>query len=276
MYRGKALIAALSIAFLAGIGLFTPDCSYAGIAIEPTITEITVPADTATKGTFKVTNVGDSSIRVKVEIEDWLKLRLGSSKIPVEKWLTVTPMEFDVGPKGTEEVEYIINIPKGYEGEVAAMVFFSSQVEEAGAFNIMSRFGVSIYAAVQDSIVLACNIKDIKVLKDMEKKEGAEPVDRGVLFVIDIENKGNVHLRPTGTIKIISRDGTEYFVNIGRGFPVYPGKVLSYAIPWPNKDIKPGRYQARVSLDYGNIYNIDKKAEKGTSFLVKKDGTISF
>lgn len=262
--------------FIMGCVLFGAGALQAGIGARPTITEIAVSPNSVTKGVYTVVNDGAEIIHVKVEPEDWLKRRTGASGIPIEDWLTITPMEFDIEPQGIKEVEYVIAPPPDAEGELVAMIFFATSAPTKGAFGITSRFGVSIYAAIEGSIDLGCKIDNIKVKRNIqEKKEGAI-IDKGLIFIIDVENQGNVHLRPTGDIIVTGEDGSKYDVKIGRGFPVFPGTCLSYAIRWDKKDISPGRYEALIRLDYGDIYNIDKTVERKASFLVEKDGKISF
>ena len=83
-------------------------------------------------------------------------------------------------------------------------------------------------------------------------------------------------MRPTGNIVITGDDGSEYEVKVGRGFPVYPEKRLSYAIKWNKTNLPPGRYEAHVRLDYGNIYDEERIVERTVSFVMEEDGSISY
>ena len=267
-----------SIVFISILGAITFQSAYlyAGIGVSPENIEMVVSEGRAAKGAYTVVNDSDAPAHVKVEVEDWLKARLGKSGIPVEQWLQISPMEFDMEPKETRKIEYIITPPKGQEGELAAMVFFGTPSSEGG-FNITSRFGVSIYIAIENTIRLACSIKDITVSRDVaDPKKELNLKDKRLIFDVDVENSGNVHIRPTGNIEIVGENGTSDNVKIGRGFPVYPGKSLNYGIPWDKKDIAPGKYNATITLDCGSLYKIDKRIEKKTSFIVKEDGTVSF
>lgn len=235
-----------------------------------------VDGGSETKGEYTVINDTDEPAHVKVDIEDWFKSRLGKETIPVEDWIKVDPMEFDIGPKESRTVEYVVNPPAGQAGELAAMVFFGTPSTE-GTFGITSRFGVSVYAAIKDTILLECNIKRAGVYKDTrDPDKGPKLAERNIVFNVLVDNTGNVHIRPTGYINITGEDGTVYKVKIERGFPVYPGKSLSIGIPWNKSDVKPGKYEAVISLDYGSLYKADKKIEKKISFSVEKDGSVSF
>ena len=260
----KVNIQRLGVIFMTGWVFLAAGLAYAGVGVSPTITEIIVPLDKVTRGIYTVVNSANEPLCVKVEPEDWLKQRTGVGSLPVEDWLTVTPMEFDIEPQGVTEVEYAIAPPASYKGELIAMVFFAAAVPTEGAFDITSRFGVSIYAAVEGTITLACNIDNIKV-----KNSG-----KGIIFTMDLENQGNVHLRPTGYIDVAGEDGTRDRVTIERGFPVYPGSKLNYAIRWKKKDVPPGRYEANLKVDYGKIFNEDKVLERKVAFVVGEDGKV--
>lgn len=264
------------LVFIIGWVLFGAVPLRAGIGVKPTVTEVVVSLDSVTKGVFTVVNDGDEPIHVKVEPEDWLKKRTGISDIPIEDWLTITPMEFDVEPRGMKEVEYMIAPPSGAEGELVAMIFFATSSARKGVFGITSRFGVSIYAAIEGRIDLGCELNNVIIKRDIRKTEEGGTIDKGIVFILDVENQGNVHLRPTGDIIVTGEDGSKYDVKIERGFPVFPGTRLSYAIRWDKSDISPGKYEALIMLDCGNIYEIEKTVEKRMPFLVEEDGKVSF
>jgi hypothetical protein len=212
---------------------------HADVAVSPVITEVTAAGDSVTRGVWTVANTGTEPVSVTAEYE--------------EGWLTITPAEFDIGPYGAERIEYAISPPPGHEGELSATVFFASDTGE--------RFGVSIFAAIEDSIELACEIDNIKVKS--RAKEG------DILFIMDVKNTGNVHLRPEGRILIKAEDGSEYEVRIEKGFPVYPGTSLNYAIRWDEKGLPPGRYEAIILFDYGNIYGEDETLEETIGFALE-------
>ena len=258
------------------VGSILPNISslYAGVGVDPTITEIVIPKDGPTSGVFKVANSDSEPACVTVEPEDWLKLKTGKSGIPLGEWLTITPMELEIGARELGEVKYTITPPAGYEGELIAMIFFASSVKTEGAFDITSRFGVSIYAAVEGTIILGCDIGDFGIQRSITEKEGGGVTDRGFIFTVDIENKGNVHLRPTGNILVKGPNGERYDVPIERGFPIYPGMRLNYAVRWKTKNPPPGKYSALMTLDYGNIYGEEKKLEKTMEFFIGENGDM--
>jgi hypothetical protein len=261
---------------LLGIGAFYTSALHAEIGVEPENMEIVVAQGSETRGVYNIVNHADTPAHVKVDVEDWFKTRLGIKGIPVEQWIKVEPMEFDMEPKSTKQAEYVITPPSDQEGELAAMVYFGTTSPE-GSFSITSRFGVSIYAAIENTIKLECSIKDLSVARNVrDPKTETSLLDKGLIFGVMVENSGNVHIRPTGNIEIVGENGDKYELKVERGFPVYQGKSLGYSVIWDKKDIAPGKYEVSVTLDCGKIYKMDKKIEKKAVLVVRKNGTVSF
>ena len=218
-------------------------------------------------------NDGNDAVHVKVELEDWPKNNAPEYPVLVNKWLSVTPLLFDLGAGESREVAYTINVPSANVSEVIAMVFFGTTAPQ-GNFNITSRYGVSLYAALSEKIKLDCAIKDLSIEPNFLTTDAGK-VNKGIIFTITIENKGNVHLRPTGSISITAQDGAKYDIPILRDFPAYAGGDVKLRILWNKTDIAPGKYDALVILDYGKLYNQNKKIEKPVAFTVNNDGSVA-
>lgn len=246
---------------------------YAALGVEPESTELVANPDTETSGAYNVVNEGDESVHVIVQPEEWPRLAIPKSDLSVDKWLTVTPMEFDLAPQERKEVQFIINPVNEHGAELSAMIFFATTSPE-GMMNITTRNGVSLYAAFTDAIKLDCFITNTYISKFEQKTDGGM-VDRGIIFTMDIENKGNVHIRPTGSIEITGENGSKRILGIERGFPAYASGEARYQVLWDKKDVVKGKYEALITLDYGKLYRLDKKIYKKLSFTVNGDGSVS-
>lgn len=269
---GRSKIPALILAVI--FAFIFNEAAYSGIGASPENIELMVSQDSETRGVYTVVNDGAVTAHVKVDVEDWFKSRLGKEGPPVESWLKISPTEFDIEPKESKEVEYVITAPKGDESEVAAMVFFGAPSDNEG-FSITSRFGVSIYAAIKDNVRLGCELKGISVYRNIVgPTDGVDLNKKDIMFTIAVENTGNVHLRPVGAITVNGENGATYNVPIERGFPAYPGKALNVEALWKITDLRPGKYTADISIDYGTLYKQDGKLIGKISFVVNKNGNI--
>lgn len=247
---------------------------YAALGVEPESIELVAGPDTITAGAYNVTNDGGEPVRVVVQPEEWPRRADGKVGFPVKEWLDITPMEFDLAPRERKEARFTIKPPAGHPGELSAMIFFATTSAE-GVMNITTRNGVSLYAAFADRMLVDCAVDSISVSR-FQQKSDAGTIDRGIVFTINIENRGNVHLRPVGSIEITDKAGAKYDVNIERGFPAYAGGKGIYEVLWDKKDIAPGKYEARIALDYGRLYKLDKKVYKKISFTINEDRSVSF
>jgi hypothetical protein len=230
--------------------------------------------DKPATGVYTVTNEGEEAVQVKVEIEDWLKLKTGEEGLPLEEWLSVSPIEFTLEPGEVKQVTYDIHPPSDYTRELIAMVFFSTTQRYENAFNITGRIGVSIYAVNEGAINLSCTIESLNIIRRERYNSEGELASAPIAFQVTFVNTGDVHVRPIGTITITSDDGTEYAVNVPKNFPIYQGQNGTYMIRWKKIDVAPGHYRGIVNLTYGYVYNINKTLQHEFSFTVKEDGTI--
>jgi len=160
-------------------------------------------------------------------------------------WITITPQRFQIEPGQVQEVAFKLDVPVGAEGVYWGMIFVEGSPrpqEQAGATVLaIERFGVKVYETVPGTEDLAGNITQVR-----------KTADSPLTFEIRFENTGNVQLRPTGKIDIISQNG-ETVRNIQiEEFPLLPGKVHLLSIADTTEPpLTAGIYRALVTIDYG-------------------------
>ena len=100
---------------------------------------------------------------------------------------------------------------------------------------------VKVYETVSGTEDLAGNITQVR-----------KTTDNPLTFEIHFENTGDVQLRPTGRIDIISQNG-ETVRNIRiEEFPLLPGKVRILSVTdTAEPPFMAGIYRALVTIDYG-------------------------
>jgi len=243
---------------------------YAGIGVEPTVTEISLSPGKRRAETFTVLNDGDKAIHVKVELEDWERKEEG---IEVASWLEVKPLKFELGPGEVRKVKYKIEVPEEAKGEVMAMVFFGSIAPAGGGVGIQTRFGVSIYVAIKGTEIVEANIEKLDVVK-----YGSESSENyGINFGVSVENMGNVHIRPKGKVIVEDKEGNRIKeLDVFYGFPVFPQAKRTFPAIWKGEMLPPGEYKAKATVTYGELYGLeDKICSYETPFSVNEQGEIS-
>ena len=225
----------------------------AGIGAQPTVSEIEVAPGTEKSGTIAVANSDTTPVAVKVETEDWLKLRTGSAPIELKEWLNIGDTELFLGPSETKNAVYSVKIPPDIKGELIAQIYFSGGSTGSGALNISSRFGVALYVGIEGTEVVDADIKNLRVEQSI------------VSFTI--ENLGNVHIRPSGGLLIKNSQGIiTGEVTVPYTAVIFNGGSHDYAITVNPKLFTKGENSIEADLTTGKIY------DKTKSF----GGTISF
>lgn len=248
----------------------SPLLLYAGIGVNPTVTEISLSPGKRKAGTFTVVNDGDKATKVKVELEAWGRKEGG---VEVTSWLRIKPLKFELGSGETRKVKYKIEVPKGAKGELMAMVFFGSIAPQGGGVGIQTRFGVSIYVAIKGTEVVEANIEKLNAARyGSESSENS-----GINFGVTVENRGNVHLRPKGKVTVEDKDGNSVKeVDIFYGFPVFPQAKRTFPAIWKGGELPPGEYKAKATISYGELYGLKGKiCSYETLFSVNEQGEIT-
>lgn len=212
-----------------------------GVEVSPVVVRTSTPPGRAAEGLFHVRNGGSDPVAVAVEPESWPPA-LG--KRPVD-WLTLEPRQFTLPPGAGQDVMYKAAVPAGARGELGAQVYFASDVPggQGGTLSLRQRFGCVLYVA-------AAGTEKYKARVDRV----AEKIQQGQrVFEIFVRNRGNVHIRPSGRVRILGPEGKEIAVVPLEGrAPVYAGSTRSsYARVDESLIPAGGRARGIVELWYG-------------------------
>ena len=190
----------IKIIILCGIVFFALSCNtiFAGLAVEPTVTEISIEPGETYRGTYKVINTGTEEVLVNIEPEDWLKRYLKKENtVDVSKWLSLDETTFTLAPAAIKEINYSVSIPPEMEEEQAAQIFYSFSRPEIDSKSFRTRLGVIMYLAIKGKERLEATIEGIRIRK--------EEVGKGKYKIsgrVTVNNTGNIHIRPYGVIRI--------------------------------------------------------------------------
>lgn len=235
----------------------------ASIAVAPVTKSIVLSKGEAQSGTYVVYNNTDEVQHVNVEPRYWHMVD-ENKDIPLESWLKIVPLEFDIEPKEKKEVAFSVAIPQEAIGELAAMIAFRPEPKEEQAINIV--FSVSLYVRIKDTEVIRADISDFKIWK-FEDRDAL-----GIAVVL--KNVGNVHLKPRTTVSIQNIfNKTLQKADLKYGQPTYPGRVQDYQGAIYNFKLKPGLYKAMIDGEYTNL---PRRFRKNIYFFAGRNGEIIF
>ena len=243
-----------------------------GLVVGPARLEVSLPPSEIAEGDYYVQNDTEQNAHIVVEPENWFKEAYDYGKLEIKDWVEFDTYEFDLKPKEIKKLRLRIKVPKDVKGELVAQIFFTSSVlTEDGkpSEGIKARVGGVLYVAIKGTEIIDAEIKNISVSKQVE--EGKEKLK----FESSVNNKGNVHIRPTGKVTIGDKAGSKLIeLDLESGKPALPGQEIVYNALWNDPRLKPGEYKVSVRVNYGKESGMEKTASLEKVFEVSEDGKV--
>ena len=248
--------------------------SAAGVQVQPSIIERSVkPGDVLNeKLTLRnVSTVEQTYYLLRKDISGvaenntpiFAKENIEKTGYELSSWLALKEDPIVLAPGATIQVPVVITVPLtagpgSHFGSILASVE-PPRLRSNGAA-VGYEVGTIVSLRVEGNVIESARIRSFST--DKLLYSNSKPV---VAFTTRVENPGNVLIRPHGILEIFNMFGKKVdtlSVNNSLG-GVFPGTTHSYAVTWDNKDFAIGRYQATVSLLYG-----EPGAETTTSAVV--------
>ena len=247
------------------------------VDIEPMRLEYSLETGKTYSGAFKLKNTSDFAADVFVSTGEYRYLFTKGSVPPegakktlpsCQDWFQFTKTKFSLDPGGTAEAKFLIKIPKDASQEHLCAVIFDEKrslknikpKQETGnvQIQVIPRFSIPVYISMKANENISAEIKEMTTEGEFQKG--------GLIFNVTIENTGNVHIRPLGTLVILDQNN-EVVKNmpIGKSLPVFPGYKEQIPIFCPK--IPSGKYSAVATVEIAK----DKIVQKKTMFEFRPD-----
>lgn len=205
--------------------------------VSPSYQFLQVKPGEKVKSKFLVTNNDTSTQTITVSSKDWFILD-DNKKISVDQWILFNKNKsITLKPGQSKEVEFSVKAPKEAVGELVGMLSFAVVPNEHSMVNqVMS---VAVYGAIEGTENFKAELAGIML----------SPSTGTLRVGVSVENKGNVHVRPTGIVKILDSTGKIYAnIILEQGRPAYPGRKESYYGNASGVVLSSGSYVVNVAL----------------------------
>jgi hypothetical protein len=172
----------------------------------------------------------------------------------LSQWLEMTSEPVNVGAFGSQDIPFKVKLPQTADpgGHYAAILIGNKPIDNtAGSVvKISSKLASLLLVRVAGEVVEKGDVREFSASKDFAKKTEAD-------FTIRFANKGNVHLRPEGEVKITNMFGqTRGVIAINKKTEfgnVLPDSEKKWEFNWKGESSiwDAGRMKAELFLSYG-------------------------
>jgi len=227
-------------------------------AIPPRLEIEALPGGTVQES-LRIRNETGTDQAYKVIVADFIVTGNQGTPIPVTEavsgrwslasWLSVSPKQILVPAGQTAGVDLIISVPQdGLPGGHYAMVTYApiaegSLAQGTGA-QISPQVGSLVYLKVIGDVTEAVNLKEFKA-DNIFKHYGPTQI------MAEIENLGDIHLRPIGKLTVTNWLGDETYSAELEEKNIFPFASRTYDWTVPGK-WHLGRYAARLTAQAGD------------------------
>ncbi|HVI69347.1 MAG TPA: hypothetical protein VM581_02715 [Magnetospirillaceae bacterium] len=239
-------------------------------SISPPVIELKADPGQTVNATIKFTNISSGELLIKTQFNDFgAKDENGDPNIifddeqnsayTLKNWIgTSTP--FKIAGKETKTLTFPINVPRDAEpgGHYAVIRFtgISPELEESGVA-LSASIGSLVLLEVSGNIEEHASLSDFYSATQTAKTGFFESAP--ITFIQRINNTGNVHIKPTGTVDIYDIFGRKVNSLRVNGDPTDPKNQPRSALPQSVRRFEQslddqwmiGRYTAKIHLTYG-------------------------
>lgn len=212
-----------------------------------------IPGESRT-GVITVDNKGSEKVRVVCYITDIDMDKFGNLLFPeggslsnsCEPWLLVNPEDFTLSQGTNQRVRYTLKVPDDAAGTFLASIFFQSKPDDKSQIT-----GSQLTVRVGTIFVINVTGTGFKDGELTSLSMNNTNQDNIAQIELGFKNKGNLLIRPKGTVEIKNDAGwtVEKLMINEDNQAVLPFAERVIRIPVAN--IKPGAYNLIATVDYG-------------------------
>ncbi len=217
-----------------------------GFMVQPDRIEIEVAGGRKITRKLVVTNITSDTIFIRVHVERFDED--SSGKIIFEKWsddtsVLINPLEFYLAPGENKNVRITLSTPYKMSSELWGMIIFSQippPEERFSTIRFVREIGVPYYL-IPIGAFRQCDIDTSFIRND-------------TLYFL-VSNQGLMHLRARVMFKLENIEKSELTEKKLPNVFILPEH--SVYLSFPIDTLKPGRYVARIRINYGGAFAIE-------------------
>lgn len=236
--------------------------SSSGVGLQPSLIEKGANPGDQIDESITVTNLSDQEQTYYLILKDITTVAEGGRPVYADpglektgfeltEWLNLETEEITLLPGEKREVGVVIDVPDDASpGSHFGGIFISMQPPR------LRQVGASVGYEVANivSIRISGDVTESALIRSFKTNKLVYG-ETNVQFSAEIENKGNVLVRPIGPVTVQNMFGKEVArmtLNESKS-GIFPYTNRQFAITWKDENIGFGRYQASLAMSYGDL-----------------------
>lgn len=245
------------------------------LSVSPVSVELDANPGQRIEGSFKIVSGADVTLELTTTPKNFtasgeeggVDLTTDDTSYSLAKWITVSPQSVELPARSSQIFDYVIDVPADAEpgGHFGSVIVATEpvQVDTTGPA-VSQEVGPLILVKIAGDTLQEASIVDFTT-QDSLLENGP------VIFSTRVENTGNVHFKPKGTIKIKDTFGREVTTIDLEEKNVLPSAIRKLTNDWNPTGFSFGLYTADLTL----IYGLDNEiVTASTSFILFPYKTI--
>ncbi len=238
------------------------------ISVSPTVFELSANPGQTLNESFKIVNGTDADLKLNLTNKNFtpsgeegaVDLTEDGTSFALASWITVTPSTLVLPARGSQTFDFSVAVPDnaepgGHFGSIIAKT--EAEAIDATGAKIAQEIGPLILVKVAGDITEIANIASFEPNKSFYE-------NGPIVLDTRLQNTGNVHFKPRGTVVIKNMFGSEVTTINLEEKNVLPDSIRKLVSEW-SPGFTVGRYTADLSLVYGAD---DTILTSSTTFIV--------
>lgn len=259
----------LGLLLLAGaLALKAQQASQVTISVSPTVFELSANPGQTLDNSFRIVNGTDQPLTLEAGPKNFtasgeegaVNLTEEETAFSLASWISVEPAQVVVPARGSQTFDFSIAVPDNAEpgGHFGSVIVKTQPIAvDATGAAVSQEAGPLILVSVAGDIVRDGQIVDFRSQKSFWEKGP-------IILETRVENQGNVHFKPSGTIVIKDMFGRQVTTVDLEERNALPGTIRKLTNDW-SPGFAVGRYTADLSIVFGTDQSV---ATASTSFIV--------
>ena len=238
------------------------------ISVSPTVFELSANPGDVINNSFRIVNGTDQEMTLRTTPKNFtasgeegaVDLTEEETSFSLASWITVNPSQVVIPARGSQTFDFQIVVPDTAEpgGHFGSVIVSTQPISiDASGAAVSQEAGPLILVSVAGDITKTGQIVEFTAQKGFWEKGP-------VVLETRVENQGNVHFKPSGTIVIKDMFGRQVTSIDLEERNVLPGTVRKLTNEW-GPGFAVGRYTADLSVVFDDGQTV---ATASTSFIV--------